>query len=242
MKLKNFGPVYYINLQDNIDRRESIESQFNNYNINFTRIEAFDGRDDDLSEYIHGAYPGYDISSSEIGCTISHLYTLSNWLRNSTEDFIIVCEDDLDLTLCEYWNFTWQDFVNNLPNDWECIQLSIVNNHTSHIIMNLHQRQWWDWSTSCYMISRKFVEFLVNKYCINSKYCLSKYSEKAVADSVVYLEGKTYSINLFSYITDFGSNIHQLHVEDSHISSREYVLNWWKTEGKNLHIEDLVKQ
>lgn len=240
-KLKNFGPVYYINLEDNVDRRKSIESQLTDYAIDFVRIEAFDGRNDDLSEYIHGTYPGYEMSSPEVGASCSHLFALKYWLENSDSDYSIICEDDLDLSLCEHWNFTWGDFVNNLPQEWDCIQLAIINNHHSHIIMNLHVRQWWDWSASCYMIKRNFAQSLVDKYCRGDKFALSLYPEKAVADSIVYLNANTYSINLFSYVTDFESNIHQLHVEHSHVSSRQYVWNWWQTIGKDLNITDLVK-
>jgi hypothetical protein len=240
-KLKNFGPVYYINLEDDVDRRNNIETQFNHYGIEFTRISAFDGRNDDLSEFIYGAYPGYDMSSTEVGASCSHLYCLKNWLDTCDSEYAIICEDDLDLTLCEYWNFTWGDFMKNLPEEWDCIQLAIINNHPSHIIMQLHHRQWWDWSAACYLISRNFAQRLVNQYCRGNKFALSLYPEKAVADSIVYLDAKTYSINLFSYRTDFYSNIHQLHVEHSHVSSREYVWNWWKEIGKNLSIEELVK-
>ena len=241
MKLKNFTPVYYINLEDNVDRRESMESQFIQYDINFTKINAFDGRTDDLSEYIYGAYPGYDMSSSEVGASCSHLFTLKHWLETSDSNYAIICEDDLDLSLCEYWNFTWEDFLINLPQEWDCIQLAIINNHPSHIIMNLHHRQWWDWSASCYMISRNFAKLLVEKYCKGNKFALSSYPEKAVADSIVYLNAKTYSINLFSYKTDFKSNIHQFHVEDSHVTSRNYVWNWWNSEGKTSNIQNLMK-
>ena len=57
-KLKNFGPVYYLNLDGQPDRKEYMESQFQYWDVtNYERISAYDGRDDDLSDIIKGRYP-----------------------------------------------------------------------------------------------------------------------------------------------------------------------------------------
>ena len=57
-KLKNFGPVYCINLDGQPERWEYMENQFKYWEVdNYTRISAYDGRDDDLSDIIKGKYP-----------------------------------------------------------------------------------------------------------------------------------------------------------------------------------------
>ena len=49
-KLKDFGPVYCINLDGQPDRWQYMENQFKYWEItNYTRISAYDGREDDLS-------------------------------------------------------------------------------------------------------------------------------------------------------------------------------------------------
>lgn len=243
MKLTNFHPVYYINLKDNTDRRESIESQFNEHGIQFTRIEAFDGRESDLNEFIYGPYPGYGIKFSEVGCTCSHLFALKYWLETNDSDYAIICEDDLDLSLTEYWNFTWQDFLNNLPEEWDCIQLSSIHLYPEQsVIMPLHQRQnVLDWSTCCYIIKRDYAKQLVESYCIDNKFALSLFPGEAVADSVIYQAGRTYSINLFAFKIDFGSNIHPHHIGWSHTLTRNFIFNWWKNIGHLLDINHLTK-
>ena len=66
-KLKNIGPIYYLNIEGQPERREYMENQFKYWGIeNYTRISAYDGRDDDLSDIIKGRYPE-DMSSGEIG-------------------------------------------------------------------------------------------------------------------------------------------------------------------------------
>ena len=65
-KLKNFGPIYCINLDDQPERWESIETQFKYWQLdNYTRISAYDGRDDDLSDILVGKYPE-NMSGGEI--------------------------------------------------------------------------------------------------------------------------------------------------------------------------------
>jgi outer membrane cobalamin receptor len=72
-KLDGFGPIYYINLDGQPERKEYMESQFEYWNIkDYTRVSAYDGREDDLSDIIKGKYPTENITSGEIGCVTSH--------------------------------------------------------------------------------------------------------------------------------------------------------------------------
>ena len=66
-KLKNFGPIYYLNLDDQPERKEYMEEQFKYWEIeNYERISAYDGREDDLSDINKGRYPD-NMTSGEIG-------------------------------------------------------------------------------------------------------------------------------------------------------------------------------
>ena len=57
-KLKGLPPIYYINLDGEPERKESIENQFKYWEIeNYTRVSAYDGREDDLSDILKGRYP-----------------------------------------------------------------------------------------------------------------------------------------------------------------------------------------
>ena len=47
-KLKGIGPIYYLNLDGQPERREYMENQFKYWEVdNYERISAYDGRDDD---------------------------------------------------------------------------------------------------------------------------------------------------------------------------------------------------
>ena len=96
-KLRNFGPIYYLNLDDQPERREYMEDQFKYWEIdNYERISAYDGRDDDLGHIIKGTYPDM-MTSGEIGCTTSHLKALKHWLETSDSPYAIIMEDDCSL-------------------------------------------------------------------------------------------------------------------------------------------------
>ncbi len=71
-KLRNIGPIYCLNLDDQPERWQYMEEQFKYWKIeNYTRIAAYDGREDDLSDIIVGRYPEM-MTGGEIGCTTSH--------------------------------------------------------------------------------------------------------------------------------------------------------------------------
>ena len=131
-KLKGFGPIYCINLDGQEDRWHYMENQFKYWELkDYTRISAYDGRDDDLSGIIQGSYPTM-MSSGEIGCTTSHLKAMKEFLKTD-HPYAIMIEDDCDLDLVRFWNFSWIDFAAHVPYDWDVIQLAIICTGDLHV-------------------------------------------------------------------------------------------------------------
>ena len=65
-KLNCIPPIYYLNLDGQPERRKYVENHFKYWEIeNYTRISAYDGREDDLSDIIKGTYP-VDMTSGEV--------------------------------------------------------------------------------------------------------------------------------------------------------------------------------
>ena len=78
-KVKGIGPIYYLNLDGQPERREFMEDSFEYWEIdNYKRISSYDGREDDLSDIIKGRYPDM-MTSGEIGCTTSHLKAIKEF-------------------------------------------------------------------------------------------------------------------------------------------------------------------
>ena len=116
-KLQYIPPIYSLNIDGQPERRQYVEEHFKHWEIeNYTRISAYDGRDDDLSDIIKGRYPEA-MTSGEVGCTTSHLKAIKHWYDTSDSSYALIMEDDIDLNLVKFWNFTWRDFMSKLPYD-----------------------------------------------------------------------------------------------------------------------------
>ena len=238
-KLQGFGPVYYINLDDKVDRRQYMEAQFNYWEIeNYERISAFDGRDSDLSEHIVGRYPE-SITSSELGCTLSHLRAIKHWYETSDSPYAIICEDDCIIDIAKYWNFTWQEFISRVPYCWDCIQLSIIS--TGNISANIHTRFINNFGTAAYCINRRYAEKLMSFHCVGDKFKLDQaIRPRAVADDLIYNAGLTFSVPLFLYNVDLESCIHDNHVEVFHKNSYTAIKGFWENQGFELTLDQIT--
>ena len=238
-KLKNIGPIYYLNLDGQPERKQYMEDQFKYWEIeNYTRISAYDGRDDDLGDIIKGRYPD-NMTSGEIGCTTSHLKAIKYWYETTDSPYAIFMEDDVDLQLVRFWNFTWADFASRIPYDWDVVQLAIICTGDLHV--KLHKRFVNDFSTACYMITRHHAEKLLKFHIRDNKYKLDQgVKPRAVADDLIYNSGNTYSIPLFLYKVELGSSIHPEHIDYYHKANYESLLSYWEREGYEMEISDLM--
>ena len=238
-KLRYLPPVYYINLDEQSDRKDHIEDHFNYWGVkDYTRISAYDGRNDDLSDIIKGRYPE-NMTSKEVGCTTSHLKAIRHWYDNSDSSYALIMEDDIDLDVVRCWNFSWNEFMANLPYDWDVVQLAIICTGSIHI--KLHKRFVNDFSTACYMINRHHAEKLLKFHERDGKYKLDNGSRpRAVANDLIYNSGNTYSMPIFLYKLELGSSIHPEHIDAIHKGNRESQFNWWQQEGIKYDIKDLM--
>tara|TARA_B100000575_G_scaffold205905_1_gene167293 strand:- start:179 stop:973 length:795 start_codon:yes stop_codon:yes gene_type:complete len=240
-KLNYLPPIYYLNLDGQPERRKYLEDHFDYWGIrpdNYTRVSGYDGRSDDLSGILKGRYPE-NMTSGEVGCTTSHLKAIKHWYDTSDSPYALIMEDDIDLSLARCWNFSWNEFMANLPYDWDVIQLAIICTGSIHV--KLHKRFVNDFSTACYMINRHHAEKLIKFHVRGDKYKLDNGAKpRAVADDLIYNSGNTYSMPLFLYRLELGSSIHPEHIDAIHKGNRDGQLNWWQQEGINYDIKELM--
>ena len=238
-KLKNFGPVYCINLDGQPERWQYMKSQFDYWEVkDYTRTSAYDGREDDLSDIIKGKYPE-NMSSGEVGCTTSHLKAMKHYLETSDSPYAIMMEDDCSLDLVKFWNFKWSDFYAYFPYDYDVVQLAIIC--TGDIHVRLHKRFVNDFSTACYVISRYHAEKLVRLHCRGDKYKLDQgVKPRPVADDLIYNSGNSFAIPLLVYKFELGSSIHPVHVDVYHKQNYEAQVNYWTQNGANIDIADYM--
>ena len=243
-KLKNIGPIYCINLDEQPERWEYMKDQFEYWEIeNYTRVSAYDGREDDLSDIITGRYPT-NMLTGEIGCTTSHLKAMKHFLDTSDAPYAIMIEDDCDLDLVKFWNFSWIDFVAHAPYDWDVIQLAIICTGDLHV--KLHKRFVNDFSTACYMITRHHAEKLVRLHCRGGYTGKQKYKldqgvkPRPVADDLIYNAGNTFAVPLFMYKVELGSSIHPDHVEVFHKGNHAALWNYWQQQSASINVQEMM--
>ena len=201
-KLKGMPHIYWINLDADTDRREYMENQFEYWEIeNHTRIEGIDAREDDPAVYLKGIIPN-DVTTNELGCCLSHLKAIKHFYENTDDDYCLILEDDANLDLARYWNFTWTEFFSLLPYDWDCVQLTTICTGDIHI--KLHLKFINDFSAAIYLISRHHAAKLMKNHVRGKKYKLDNgIRPRAVSEDTVLESGKTYTIPLFLYNLNF---------------------------------------
>lgn len=261
----NFPIIYCASLKESKDRQENIKNQFLQFgikSIQFLLSERFQNSDD----IVEGENIKY-IDDGTKGATVSHLKMIKYWYENTKDDYGFFCEDDLSLDTVQYWNFTWNEFIQNLPKNWDCIQLMCVREQDDCI--KFRRRMWNDFSVGAYLISRKYAKVLIDSYIVENKFLLEfpeKYYWAPLAENLIYYAPKSvidskelrynvYVLPLFVEEIKFNSTFfnqkskywgedtgsYEISHKEYHIDSYHKVLNWWKNIGKNLSLDEILK-
>jgi hypothetical protein len=228
-KLKGIPPIILLTLDGNLDRQEYTETQYDYWGIkNYTKVSGSkyqlstyeDWKDLVILNPFDENYKRKNHHIAEISITLSHLINIKNWLENSSDPYVIIMEDDYDLSFIEYWHFDWEYLMNNIPYDWDCIQMSFENEKLVpcflHPILSGHD-------TGASLINRRYAEKIISlhykegKFDLSQKICNYKWSNRAIntygglgmpnftTDYFLGHNGKTYCMPLISVNQNFGS-------------------------------------
>ena len=236
-KLNGLPPIYWLNLDTDKERRFYMEEQFKYWDIeNHTRIVGYDAREDDVSEHLKGRIPD-NVSQSELGCCMSHLKAIKHFYEETDDEYCMILEDDVDFSIARFWNFTWKEFIGLAPYDWDCLQLTTIC--TGDIHVKLHLKFINDFSAAVYLITRHHAAKIIKNHIRGDKYKLdNNVKPRAVSEDVILETGKTYTIPIFLYNLEFGSTIHQEHINIFHKGPHDALRNWWQEAGYEIDIRD----
>lgn len=192
LKLNNI-PIYFINLNKSTDRLKYMNEQIRFYNIhNIYRIEGVYGKifnNKQYGEYTFKTnkklnfkinyYKNYNLS--ELGCTLSHLYSIKTAYDNGDE-YAIICEDDIYLGICQRWKFKLNDIINNAPNDWGLLQLyTFYNDITNYKVYK-------DWnghhSTLVYLVNRDCMRYICDTLFVGNTIVIDRI--QSITDYGIY--------------------------------------------------------
>lgn len=170
-KLVNFPKVYSINLEENKDRKHYMNSQFQEYGIDGTifTVERYDSIKDRMRVLIR--HESVD-KAMEFGVpsTVSYLRLMRYWYENTNQEYAIFCEDDISFSSIENWHFTWNDFINSFPEDFDAIQLIRIQSVDSEELLldenfgympRIERGRWFGASG---LFTRKYVKRLLDYY------------------------------------------------------------------------------
>lgn len=189
---------------------------------------------------------------------------IKEWYLNTDEPFTFFCEDDLSFDTVKYWNFTWQDFFDNLPEDWDCVQLCLVREDMFYYYFadtqfKLRNRCFDDWSGCAYLISRRHAKNLVENYhsdkSIHLEYKGTDRDYRVnLSDAYWFLlpqienliyscfdTGKIYSFPLFAENISFKSTWSSPDENNINHKSHYEIIGWWKNIGSKFFIESLME-
>ena len=249
MKLKNFPPVYYISLEESSDRRDKLEDAFSKYGIeNYKSLisERFSNCDDLVTGPLSD-----QMKSNTKGASISHLKNIKDWIENDDSQIAIFFEDDISLETVDSWSFEWSEFVDNLPEDWEAIQLMWVRYGIGKVEIRERFRD--DWSAAAFMLTREYGEKLLKKYVVTDKEFNFDFGDKVPeVETILFTLGKVYTFPLFvedvsTPSTFIKSPEYEEHLindgqAEFHHESYERISSWWKYVGKRKNVKDLLSK
>jgi GR25 family glycosyltransferase involved in LPS biosynthesis len=235
-KLSNFGPVYVINLLDQVSRSRYIKKHFKEYGVeNYHFVSAVNGKNgkQEIDLLLHPDSHTDDLRDPEIAAVLSHLKAIKHWLDTSDTPYAIICEDDVVLDTSKYWDFSWDDFLNSLNFDYDIIQMSITN--PTQIPLH-HRSSFKEYSAGCYLITRKYAQKLIIRHLIGDRYKIDGKRIVIVADELIYSRDKTYSVGLFTYKAD-ESNINPDKLNGAHTRSINTTMDFWKNNSSIQSIQ-----
>jgi FkbM family methyltransferase len=170
--------------------------------------------------------------------TTSHLKMIERWLVNSQCQYGFFCEDIVDFSIIDYWNFKWDDnsFIDKLPPDWGVIQLVLTGGETDASRFQNINKINKNINIPNYLIDRIDIKYLGGAYILKREYAellVQRYNNEQfkfdweVGDDYNIPNFLAYSIPLFSQNLELNtstiSSNYQMVVNDY------LVRDFWKT-------------
>lgn len=140
-------PIYFINLDKDINRKNYILDQLNEIKLgSFKRIPAILGKD------IKYKYQNYKYTDGELGTLLSHLKALKEF-KESNNKYALILEDDVSLRLSYKWKYKLSEICNNLPKNWVTCQLFFIPSKNEDLLNGISKSND-SWGAAAYLISK----------------------------------------------------------------------------------------
>jgi hypothetical protein len=196
---------------------------------------------------------------SHPGTVISYLTAMKNWYDTTNEEYAIFCDDDMSFESIDHWSFTWQEFMDKLPADWEAVHLVRINNWNYGLMNNaikfeiptlqLRKKEWDDFG-SAGLFKREYIKKILDRHWIsplNFNFCITDSTPGwfyyATIENVLFsgLCNTVYNIPLLVE-KSFSTTLNVTRSTYSHDKSYEYYSTLWKMYGPDLPLWYIMNQ
>lgn len=247
MKLNNFPSVYYISLEESIDRQQNLAAQFSDWGIKKYTPMIFK-RFAECNDILVGSLV-HTLNSSNKGASTSHLKAIKKWLTETDEPYAVFFEDDVSFKTVQYWSFDWYQFIQELPSDWDAVQLMWVRPHM--VKVEFRRKYPDDWSATAFMVTREYGQRLVDRFMLSdNEFNYEMGDIQPIVENVLFTSGNVYTVPLFVEETalpttfinapEFDQSLIVNGQGEAHHTSQESVLEWWKNIGVRTPINQLM--
>lgn len=233
-KLKGMPTVYFLNLPESVDRKFFMVQQEKSLPIKFVRWEVqnhFRNRQKFKTPVPMELDPTTINSHTnsinfQLAVTNSYIRLLQQWYDHTEEEYAIFCDDDMDFSSVKHWSFTWSEFMDSLPPEWDAIQmirmrmdLNLEGEWTKaideeiepimlkrklapHCVPNfqvIHRRKGApNVGGSVHLMNRKYVGRILEKYIIDKDVTFSEEDTHYGAEDLLLFGTKVYNIPFFT--------------------------------------------
>ena len=143
---KNIDKIIYINLKKRTDRKLDIETELNNFNLEYERFEAIET-------------PNFGI----LGCGLSHLSVLKIAKERNYENILILEDDFTFLVSKEEFEDNLNNFF-NLKLDFDICMISYNINKSENTNYTFINKIIDAQTASGYIVNKKYYDKLINLY------------------------------------------------------------------------------
>lgn len=250
LKLQNLPTPNIINLTECKDRRKWTEDQWKILGVDNIRVHTYDRYEDGKSIEFIGDQKL--IAETTKGVTSSHLLTIKWWLDNTTEEYGLFFEDDVDYKTVEHWNFTLEEYIERCSDyQWGCLHMCNVFEYpydylNEYIPMVPRKRMLWDHGLQAYALTREYAQQIVDYYfgadAEKIHYRMPNDSPVTTENNVMEGFGLVITFPLFNHnVTDFRSkNIYYYNKQaSSAFYSYEFLKDWWESKGSKMSLNEI---
>lgn len=265
-KLKGLPKVYYFNLDSDTERKEFMEDQFHRYGIAYERVSQSRFVGDNIKKWsrkfedskailkMESSIPGMFIYPANF---LSHMEFMKTWLRESSDEYLMVMEDDYDLSLIEYWHFNWRYFISKLPADWDAVKLNDDNSDKIRFFLRPVEKGGFS-NFGAMVFKREFVQRLIFSYysrqgkiksfekrSMNNWKVSSNTPSRYSVDNALVEFGSVYMAPLItteaSFCADPDDRIRENSSRDIFEPIQRACHHWWKNERDLFTLDDFFQ-